>query len=1023
MQPERYQQVKAIFVDLLDQPAAAREALLRARCGDDADLRRQVEALLASHDQAPDFLAQPALKVKASDLVQKPPVPRPPSGSVAADAADPNADPNATAPADDERVVGPYRLLEVLGEGGMGTVYKAEQTNPVRRLVALKLIKMGMDTREVIARFEAERQALAMMDHPCIARVLDAGATARGRPYFVMEYVPGVPINEHADRHNLNTVQRLRLFLDVCEAVHHAHQRAVIHRDLKPSNILVMFQNDRAVPKVIDFGIAKATNHHLTERTVFTEQGRIIGTPEYMSPEQAEMTEQGVDTRTDVYSLGVILYELLAGVLPFTPQELRAQGYSGLQKTIREVEPPLPSTKITTLGATVPAKIAQSRSTDLRTLVRQLRGDLDWIVMKAIAKSRTERYESAFGLSEDIRRFLHDEPVLATRPSIRYRLAKFVRRNRVAVATIAAIVLALGIGLVLALLAYREVARKESAVRAALIDAQAEKERAEAARQQAERKEAEARASEQKARENEALAQANLERATASERREESTAQEKARQVEENEALVAQAFFSELQRTADDLWPAHPAQVQALQRWIADVDAMVARLPQLRAVRDRLRQSAQPPTEAEIAADRAAYPRAEQLRVAKARLLAEGIAADERSRLEADVAQWQREADTRRTWTFATRDLALRHAVLSQLVAGLAAAAAPDGSLPQMRWRLQEASTLRARTVDTHEAAWRTAVAAVAAAPPYQAAIGKGMQLTPQVGLVPLGADPQSGLQEFAHLQSGAPPARGGDGRLVIDAESALVFVLLPGGAFQMGAVSQGSSSFDPAAFDHEAPLHEVVLQPFFISKFEMTQAQWQRWTRTNPSNYVAGQVVGGKQTITETNPVETITWTEASTVLRQLGLALPTEAQWEYAARAGKGTIWTSGDAPATLAGFANLAAADAPPDWLHESSFADGFLVHAPAAALAGNAFGLHHIPGNVSEWCRDGYGSYTNPVLGVDGLRAVPASLQRVHRGGSYRSTAGECRSTARDYSPADARSERCGVRPVRAVDVDR
>ncbi len=1015
MDAARYQQVKSIFQDLLEQPAAARDALLRARCAGDLELRKQVEALFASHDHAPDFLSEPAMKVKVSDLVQKPP-----NTSIPPAAPSPAVPLSSGAKVDDERVVGPYRLLEVLGEGGMGTVYKAEQTHPVRRLVALKLIKLGMDTREVIARFEAERQALAMMDHQCIARVLDAGATANGRPYFVMEYVPGVPINEHADRHNLNTMQRLHLFLDVCEAVHHAHQRAVIHRDLKPSNILVMFQNDRSVPKVIDFGIAKATNHHLTERTVFTEQGRIIGTPEYMSPEQAEMTEQGVDTRTDVYSLGVILYELLAGVLPFTPQELRSQGYAGLQKTIREVEPPLPSTKITTLGAVTPGKIAQSRSTDLRSLVRQLRGDLDWIVMKAIAKSRTERYESAFGLSEDIRRFLHDEPVLATRPSVGYRLSKFVRRNRVAVGTGAAIMAALGTGLVLALLSYQEVSRKESEVSAALAVAQAEKLRAEEARQLAEAKEAEARANEQRALENEEKAKANLARATASEQREESTAKEKERQVEENEALVAQSFFSEMESATASLWPTYPEQVPALERWIADVDAMVVRLPELRVVRDRIRASARPLTAAEIDVDRATHPRLNDLRVAEARLAAGNLPPEEKARLQAVVDTLAAQIDTRRTWTFADRDTALRHTVIGKLIDSVESARAAGGSLEQMRWRLEEALTLGARSIDAHQAAWQAAAEAVASSAVYATAVRNGLQLVPQIGLRPLGPDPLSGLQEFAHLQSGSAPPRDADGKLAFDKDSGVVLVLLPGGTFKMGAASRGDANVDRAAYDHEGPVHEVTLAPFLVGKYEFTQAQWQRWTGKNPSDYAVGRVVGGKQTIDPTNPVETITWYEAADVLRQLGLDLPTEAQWEFAARGGKTTIWINGDATISLQGVANLSASDSPSDWLRETSFADGFLVHAPALAVAGNAFGLHHVLGNISEWCRDSYGGYSSPVFEGDGERAVERSLQRVHRGGSYRSTADECRITARDYSPADARSERRGVRPARRLD---
>ncbi|MFN0060606.1 MAG: tetratricopeptide repeat protein [Planctomycetota bacterium] len=328
-----------------------------------------------------------------------------------------------------ETHVGPFRLLEAVGEGGMGTVYRAEQREPVRRLVALKVIKRGMDTKAVIARFEAERQALALMDHPFVAKVFDAGATVEGRPYFVMEYVSGEPITKYCDRQRLDMAARLRLFQGVCDAVQHAHQKGIIHRDLKPSNILVEVREDRSFPKIIDFGVAKSTQQRLSDRTVFTELGQIIGTPEYMSPEQVEMSGTDVDTRTDVYALGVILYELLVGVLPFDATTLRAAGYPEIQRIIREVEPPKPSTRMRALGADSTVS-ATARHSDPQTLRRKLRQDLDWVVMKCLEKDRTRRYSSASELSADIERYLAHEPVLAGPPSASYRLKKFLRRNR-----------------------------------------------------------------------------------------------------------------------------------------------------------------------------------------------------------------------------------------------------------------------------------------------------------------------------------------------------------------------------------------------------------------------------------------------------------------------------------------------------------------------------------------------------------------------------------------------------------------
>jgi serine/threonine protein kinase/predicted negative regulator of RcsB-dependent stress response len=328
--------------------------------------------------------------------------------------------------------IGPYRILEQLGEGGMGLVYLAEQEKPIHRRVALKVIKLGMDTKEVIARFETEREALALMSHPNVAKVFDAGSTSDGRPYFAMEYVPGVSIAEYCDMHRLNTDERLQLFMDVCEAVQHAHQKGIIHRDLKPSNVLVMVQDNKPVVKVIDFGVAKATQHRLTERTIFTEQGQLVGTPGYMSPEQASLTALDVDTRTDIYALGVLLYELLAGARPFDDRVLREAGLAEIQRIIREVDPPKPSTRFSSLGADS-TLVAHNRRTEPRTLARELRGDLDWIVMKCLEKDRTRRYATANGLALEIRRHLNDEPVLAGPPRVTYRMRKFVRRNRATV--------------------------------------------------------------------------------------------------------------------------------------------------------------------------------------------------------------------------------------------------------------------------------------------------------------------------------------------------------------------------------------------------------------------------------------------------------------------------------------------------------------------------------------------------------------------------------------------------------------
>jgi serine/threonine protein kinase len=401
---------EAIFAAALQcATPEARRAFVKQACAGDAKLEALVEGLLQAHDHPDSFLQAPGKSLLAT--IDEPVPERPGT------------------------VIGPYKLLEQIGEGGMGLVFMADQLRPVRRRVALKVLKPGMDTRQVVARFEAERQALALMDHPNIAKIFDAGTTETGRPYFVMELVRGVPITEFCDQRRLTTRQRLELFVTVCQAVQHAHQRGVIHRDLKPSNVLVTLHDTVAVPKVIDFGIAKATSQPLTERTLFTHFAQMIGTPLYMSPEQAEMNSLDVDTRSDVYSLGVLLYELLTGTTPFEGETLKQVGLDEMRRIIREEEPPTPSQRLNTLSAQVCSTVSERRGVDGRRLGQLLRGELDWIVMRALEKDRNRRYESASAFAADVQRYLNDEAVAACPPSAGYRLRKYVRRNRRALVT------------------------------------------------------------------------------------------------------------------------------------------------------------------------------------------------------------------------------------------------------------------------------------------------------------------------------------------------------------------------------------------------------------------------------------------------------------------------------------------------------------------------------------------------------------------------------------------------------------
>ena len=451
-------EAKAIFLEALD--CKGDDELMRfleKACGTDAALRIRVEELLRAHRDAGAFLGGGEKQDATGDqpLAERP-----------------------------GTVLGPYKLLEQIGEGGFGVVFMAEQTQPVRRKVALKVLKPGMDTRQVVARFEAERQALALMDHPNIAHVFDGGETAGGRPYFVMELVRGIPITEFCDDNQLPVRQRLELFVSVCQAVHHAHQKGIIHRDLKPSNIMVTLHDGTPVVKVIDFGIAKALGQQLTDKTLFTNFAQLMGTPMYMSPEQAQLSGLDMDTRTDIYSLGVLLYELLTGTTPFDAERLRTAAYDEVRRIIREEEPPKPSTRLSTLGEAT-ATVSANRQTDPKRLRQLFRGELDWIVMKALEKDRNRRYETASAFAADVERYLQDEPVQACPASAGYRLCKFFRRYKGPVTAGAALAVLLVLGIVGTSIGLAWALRAEKLATDRLLEITKEKERATSAETQA----------------------------------------------------------------------------------------------------------------------------------------------------------------------------------------------------------------------------------------------------------------------------------------------------------------------------------------------------------------------------------------------------------------------------------------------------------------------------------------------------------------------------------------------------------
>jgi non-specific serine/threonine protein kinase/serine/threonine-protein kinase len=429
MRAELWKKVEALYQAALAQPPAQRAIFLMQACPDNPQLRREVQSLL--DQQADSFLENSPPFLATADQLAPDPEDPPQHPSTLDHTLTSGTPPGA--------MIGPYRLLEIIGQGGMGEIWLAEQREPLRRHVALKLIEAGMDTREVVARFESERQALVLMDHPAIAKVFDASSTPQGRPYFVMEYVAGMPITDYCDKHKLTTRERPELFMHVCEGVQHAHQKAVIHRDLKPSNILVSEVDGKPVPKIIDFGVAKAPAQRLTAQTMFTRLGSIVGTPEYMSPEQAGSVGEDIDTRTDVYSLGVVLYELLVGALPLDFHNLR---FDEALNKVRNEDASKPSTKLRTLGDQS-TTAARNRRTEPRTLARLLRGDLDAITLKAIEKERSRRYGSPSDLAADVNRHLRNEAVVAHSPSFAYRTRKYIRRHWVGVAVAAAAALLL----------------------------------------------------------------------------------------------------------------------------------------------------------------------------------------------------------------------------------------------------------------------------------------------------------------------------------------------------------------------------------------------------------------------------------------------------------------------------------------------------------------------------------------------------------------------------------------------------
>ncbi|MBM3975543.1 MAG: hypothetical protein FJ299_00960 [Planctomycetes bacterium] len=855
---QRWHRLESLFHAASELPRSERDAFLARECGDDAALRNELLALLAAEDGSPAFLTPTT--------------------------------PQAFAP----RRVGPWLLERVLGEGGMGVVYLARRADDsFDKQVAIKLLRPGLVAADWLARFDGERRVLARLEHPGIARLIDAGRDEHGAPFFAMEYVEGERIDRWCDARGLDVRGRVELLARVARAVEHAHRALVVHRDLKPANVLV---DARGEPRLLDFGIAKALDAQ-PEALELTRTGERPLTPAYASPEQ--LSGAPVRLESDVWSLGIVLHELLTGLHPHR-KETRTRAELELAVQNELVDLPSRFARAEVEGQASARERAELRGTTPSGLERQLRGDLDRIVGMALRKEPERRYRSAEELAGDLERWLQGRPVLASGDGLGYRASRALRRHPIEFALAGTLAVAL---LVFAVLYVRQSLRDRD-------------------------------------------------------------------QISRIRRLSDLERYDRIVAAADEPVPMVPSEAARFAEWAADARALVARSAEHRATLAELR-------------------------------------AEDLSGRDDDERRWH----------------GMHVERLEQLLAGLDALARPEphgATIAMFERRARIAATLSETSLVEAAEAWREAQLAVSAHSDYG-----GLQLAPQLGLVPLGPDARSGLWEFWHVASGARPERNPDGRIGLREGDGLVFVLVPGGLALFGAQRDDPSApnYDPQAERDEQPVKRVQLDPFFLSKYEVTQAQWFAWTHENPSKNPAGTRFRD-EVYTPQQPVEQISWLSSSRELARLDLVIPTEAQWEYACRAGTTTAWFSGPEEASLAGYANLADRfarehGAPSSWVFADWVDDGYVNAAPVGSYAPNRFGLHDMAGNVWELTRDSVDPRGGGPRAGDGLHSEAATPDVISRGGAFRNTAFSLRSSERYSFARDLGSWMGGLRPARPV----